>query len=118
MLRRKNIRKAHLKDGIAHTRFMYWLKKNIGKIPMTEMSASDKLEEFRAEQEGYLGASFAPISAFADHGAVIHYSATEETDVKLEKGKLFLTDTGGHYWEGTTDITRTVALGEVYTYIY
>ena len=109
----ENIRKAHLKDGIAHTRFMYWLKKNIEKIPMTEISASDKLEEFRAEQEGYLGASFAPISAFADHGAVIHYSATEETDVKLEKGKLFLTDTGGHYWEGTTDITRTVALGEV-----
>ena len=109
----ENIRKAHLKDGIAHTRFMCWLKKNIGKIPMTEMSASAKLEEFRSEQEGYLGASFAPISAFADHGAVIHYSATEETNVELKEGKLFLTDTGGHYWEGSTDITRTVALGEV-----
>ena len=80
---------------------------------MTEMSASAKLEEFRSEQEGYLGASFAPISAFADHGAVIHYSATEETNVELKEGKLFLTDTGGHYWEGSTDITRTVALGEV-----
>ena len=109
----ENIRKAHLKDGIDHTRFMYWLKKNIGKIPMTEMSVSAKLEEFRSEQEGYLGASFAPISAFADHGAVIHYSATEETNVELKEGKLFLTDTGGHYWEGSTDITRTVALGEV-----
>lgn len=109
----ENIRKAHLKDGIAHTRFMYWVKKNIGKIPMTEISASDKLEEFRSEQEGYLGASFAPISAFADHGAVIHYSATEESNAELREGKLFLTDTGGHYWEGSTDITRTIALGKV-----
>lgn len=109
----ENIRKAHLKDGIAHTRFMYWVKKNIGKIPMTEISASDKLEEFRSEQEGYLGASFAPISAFADHGAVIHYSATEESNAELKEGKLFLTDTGGHYWEGSTDITRTIALGKV-----
>lgn len=109
----ENIRKAHLKDGIAHTRFMYWVKKNIGKILMTEISASDKLEEFRSEQEGYLGASFAPISAFADHGAVIHYSATEESNAELREGKLFLTDTGGHYWEGSTDITRTIALGKV-----
>ena len=62
---------------------------------MTEISASDKLEEFRSEQEGYLGASFAPISAFADHGAVIHYSATEESNAELKEGKLFLTDTGG-----------------------
>ncbi len=109
----ENFRRAHLKDGIAHTRFMYWLKTNIGKMPMTELSVSDKLEGFRSEQEGYLGASFAPICAFGDHGAVIHYSATEDTNTELEKGGLFLSDTGGHYWEGSTDVTRTVALGEV-----
>ena len=108
-----NLRKAHLKDGTAHTRFMYWLKKNAGKIPMTERSAAAKLEEFRAQQEGYLGASFEPISAFGEHGAIVHYSASPETDAELQEGKLLLTDTGGHYWEGSTDITRTVALGSV-----
>ena len=109
----ENIRRAHLKDGIAHTRFMYWLKQNIGKIPITEISAAEKLEELRREQEGYLEASFAPISAYGEHGAVIHYSATEESNVPLQESALFLTDTGGHYLEGTTDITRTVALGDV-----
>ena len=108
-----NIRKAHLKDAAAHTRFMYWLKKNIGKKEITEISAAEKLESFRKEQEGYLEASFEPISAFAEHGAIVHYSATGETNASLEKGKLLLTDTGGHYLEGSTDITRTVALGEV-----
>ncbi|HJD04894.1 MAG TPA: aminopeptidase P family protein [Candidatus Mediterraneibacter caccogallinarum] len=108
-----NLRKAHLKDGTAHTRFMYWLKKNAGKIPMTERSAAAKLEEFRAQQEGYLGASFEHISAFGEHGAIVHYSASPETDAELQEGKLLLTDTGGHYWEGSTDITRTVALGSV-----
>ena len=109
----ENLRNAHLKDGIAQTRFMYWLKKNFGKIPMTERSVSAKLEEFRAQQEGYLGASFEPISAFGEHGAIVHYSASEESDAGLEEGKLLLMDTGGHYWEGSTDITRTFALGEV-----
>lgn len=109
----ENIKKAHLKDAAAHTKFMYWLKKNIGKLEITEISAAEKLEAFRAEQGGYLEASFEPISAFADHGAIVHYSATEETNAALAEGKLLLTDTGGHYTEGSTDITRTVALGEV-----
>lgn len=109
----ENIKKAHIKDGIAHTKFMYWLKQNVGKIKMTEISASDKLEEFRAEQEHFLWPSFAPISAYKEHGAMCHYSSTPETDVELKEGALFLTDTGGHYLEGSTDITRTVALGEV-----
>ena len=109
----ENIRQAHLKDGIAQTRFMYWLKKNIGRIPITEISAAEQLERFRAEQEGYLGGSFEPICAFGPHGAVVHYSATESSDVELREGGLFLTDTGGHYREGSTDITRTFALGEV-----
>ena len=109
----KNIKEAHIKDGIAHTKFMYWLKKNIGKIKITEMSASDKLEEFRAQQEHYMWPSFEPISAYKEHGAIVHYAATEETDAELKPVGLLMTDTGGHYYEGSTDITRTVALGEL-----
>ena len=109
----ENIRRAHRKDGIAHTKFLYWLKKNIGKIPITELTAARKLEEFRAEQEGFLGPSFAPISAAGAHGAIVHYSATEESDTVLKEGELYLSDTGGHYLEGSTDITRTVALGDI-----
>ena len=110
----ENIKKAHIKDAIAHTRFMYWLKNIIDTdATVTEISASDKLESFRSEQEGYLEASFAPISAFAEHGAIVHYSADEKSNAVLRQGKMLLTDTGGHYWEGSTDITRTVALGEI-----
>ena len=109
----ENIRRAHLRDGIAHTRFLCWLKKNIGKIPITEISAARKLEEFRAQQEGFLGPSFSPISAAGKHGAIVHYSASEESDEELKEGTLYLSDTGGHYLEGSTDITRTVALGVI-----
>lgn len=109
----KNIKIAHMKDAAAHTKFMYWLKKNIGKTEITEISAAEKLEAFRREQGGYLEASFEPISAFAEHGAIVHYSASAESNAVLSEGKLLLTDTGGHYMEGSTDITRTVALGEV-----
>jgi Xaa-Pro aminopeptidase len=108
-----NIREAHIKDGVAVTKFMYWLKQNIGKVPMTECSASDQLEAFRAQQEGFLQPSFSPICGFGEHGAIIHYFATPETDATLEKGSFFLADTGGHYLQGSTDITRTFALGEV-----
>ncbi|MEG1715853.1 MAG: aminopeptidase P family protein [Lachnospiraceae bacterium] len=109
----ENIKRAHIKDGVAHTKFMYWLKKNVGKIEITEMSASDKLEEFRAEQEGYLWPSFDPICAFKDHAAIVHYTSSEETNVALEPGYLYLTDTGGNYYEGSTDITRTMILGDI-----
>lgn len=109
----ENIKKAHVKDGVAHTKFMYWLKHQIGKETITEMSASDKLESFRAEQEGFIRPSFEPICAFGEHGAIVHYSSTPETNVELTEGTLFLTDTGGGYYEGSTDITRTVALGEI-----
>lgn len=108
-----NIRNAHLKDAAAHIRFMRWLKENIGKTEITEISASDRLEQFRAEQKGYLGPSFAPISAYAEHGAIVHYSADQKSNAVLRPGKMLLTDTGGHYMEGSTDITRTVALGEI-----
>ncbi|MCI9441862.1 MAG: M24 family metallopeptidase [Ruminococcus sp.] len=109
----ENIKKAHIKDGIAHTKFMYWLKNNIGKEKITELSASEKLEEFRGMQEDFLGPSFGPICAYKEHAACAHYSSTPETNVELKTEGLFLTDTGGHYYEGSTDITRTVALGEI-----
>lgn len=109
----ENIRNAHIKDGIAHTKFMYWLKTNIGKETITELSASAKLEELRGMQEHFLGPSFGPICAYKEHAACAHYSSTPETNVELKTEGLFLTDTGGHYYEGSTDITRTVALGEI-----
>ena len=102
-----------MKDAGAHTKFMYWLKKNIGRVEITELSASARLEGLRAEQEHFLGPSFGPISAYGEHGAIVHYSADEKSNVPLKEGKLFMTDTGGHYLKGRTDITRTVALGEV-----
>lgn len=107
----KNTREAHLKDAVAVTKFMYWLKTNIGKIEISEISASDYLEERRKEQEHYLDLSFDTISAYAAHGAMMHYSATEESNAVLKPEGFLLVDSGGHYLEGTTDITRTFALG-------
>ncbi len=108
-----NIRAAHIKDGVAVTRFIYWLKHNADKENITELSSAEKLEEFRAENDTYLGPSFEPIIAYGAHGAIVHYEATEETNVRMEPKGLCLTDTGGHYLEGTTDITRTIALGKL-----
>ncbi len=107
------MRKAHIKDGVALTKFMYWLKTHVGKEPMTEMSASDKLEEFRKAQGGYLMPSFDPISGYGPDGAIIHYSATKETNADIEAKGLLLMDTGAQYTDGTTDMTRTYALGEL-----
>lgn len=109
----ENIKKAQIKDGVAHTKFMYWLKHNIGKEVITEISASNKLDEFRAEQGGFIRPSFEPISSFGEHAAIVHYAPTPETDIELKEGSLFLTDTGAGFYEGSTDITRTYALGEV-----
>ena len=108
-----NLRKAHLKDGVAMTKFLYWLSKNIGKAAITEISAAEKLEEFRQMGDNYLGQSFAPIFGYQEHGAIIHYSATKESDATLTSAGLLLMDTGGHYLEGSTDITRTVSLGRL-----
>lgn len=108
-----HIRTAHVKDGVAVTRFIYWLKSHVGQEEITEMTAADKLEEFRAAQEGYLGPSFDPIMAYGPHGAIVHYEATPETDMALQPEGLCLADTGGHYAEGTTDVTRTIVLGEL-----
>lgn len=108
-----NMKKAHIKDGVAVTRWMYWLKQNIGKTEITELSASDKLEGFRRLGQNYLGPSFDPIVAYGAHAAMCHYSSTPETNVALQPRGLLLADTGGQYLEGTTDITRTIALGEI-----
>lgn len=107
----ENERAAHVKDGVAVTRFIYWLKKHTGRETITELSAAVRLEELRAEQENYVGPSFYPILAYGEHGAIVHYSADEQSDVPLRPEGFLLADTGGHYKEGTTDITRTIALG-------
>ena len=109
----KNIRNSHIKDGVAFTKFMYWLKNNIGKIEITEISATQKLEAFRREQDKFIEPSFSTIAAYKDHAAMMHYSATEESNYKLEPRDLFLVDSGGQYFDGTTDITRTIALGPI-----
>ena len=109
----ENIKRAHIKDAVAHTKFIYWLKTTFEKEPITELSASAKLEEFRMEQEGFLWPSFDPICAYGPNAAMCHYSSSEETNCQLEAGNFFLTDTGGNYMEGSTDITRTLALGEL-----
>ena len=109
----ENVRKAHLKDGVAFTKFMYWLKNNIGKIEITEISASDYLEARRREQEGFIDLSFDTISAYGANAAMMHYSATKETNAILQTKSFLLVDSGGHYYEGSTDITRTMALGEL-----
>ena len=109
----ENIKAAHIKDGVAITKFMYWIKNNFDKETITELSSIEKLTSLRAEQDGYIRDSFEPLCAYKDHAAMMHYSPSEETDVKLEKGAFFLNDTGGGYYEGSTDITRTFVLGSV-----
>lgn len=108
-----NTRMAHVKDGVAFTKFMYWLKTNIGKIPMTEISASDYLEARRREQNNFIDLSFDTICAYGANAAMMHYAATPETDTELKPEGFLLVDSGGHYYEGTTDITRTMALGPI-----
>lgn len=108
-----NIRKAQIKDSVAHIRFMKWLKENVSKGGICELSASDKLNALREEMGGFIRPSFEPIVGFGEHAAIIHYSSSEETNVELKEGNFLLTDTGAGFIEGSTDITRTYALGEV-----
>lgn len=108
-----NIRKAHVKDGIAFTNFMYWLKTTIGQQKLTEISASDYLERCRRQQDLFIDLSFDTISAYGANGAMMHYSATEQTNAVLKPKGFLLVDSGGHYFQGSTDITRTIALGDL-----
>ncbi len=109
----ENLRKSHLKDAVAVTKFMYWLKTKVGKEEITEITASDYLENLRREQEGFIELSFDTICAYQEHAAMMHYSASKETDVSLKPEGLLLVDSGGQYYEGTTDITRTFVLGSI-----
>lgn len=105
-----NMKNAHIRDGVVMTKFIYWMKHNIGKIPMTECSAAEYLDKLRREH-GALDLSFATISAYGANAAMCHYHAVPESCAVLEAKGLYLVDSGGQYLEGTTDVTRTIALG-------
>ncbi len=109
----EGIRNALVKDGVAMVQFLYWLKNTWERGNLNEYSVGAALPQFRSRQAGFMGESFSPIVGFRDHGAVIHYSATESSAYKLDGDGVLLVDSGAHYLDGTTDITRTVALGEV-----
>ena len=111
-VQRKHIKNAHVRDGVAMVKFLKWLEGAVRRGKVTEISAAQKLSAFRAEGEGYRDDSFATISGYAANGAIIHYSADEQSDARLKPEGLYLIDSGGQYPEGTTDITRTVALGK------
>lgn len=108
----KGVRHAMIKDGVALTRFFMWLEENVPSGKLTELSIDKKLYEFRSQQENFIGESFGTIAGYAAHGAIVHYSATEESASVLKPENIFLLDSGGQYLDGTTDITRTVALGK------
>lgn len=109
----KNLKETHQKDGIAMTKFMYWLKNRDKSKVLTEKSAADYLYRLRKSQEGFLELSFETISAYGKNAALMHYSVTEENDTKIEEKGFFLVDSGGQYQGGTTDVTRTFCMGEV-----
>ena len=108
-----NLRAAHVKDGLAVTRLMYWLKQKAGKAPMDELSVTDRLLALRQEQEHFISTSFDTICAYRENAAMMHYKATEDSSARIEAKDLLLIDSGAQYLEGTTDITRTFAMGEV-----
>lgn len=108
-----NQKNAYIKDGVALVKFFSWLDKNIGKIDIDEISAGLKLENFRKEQDLFIEPSFETISAYGPNAAMAHYSATRDDFSVLEPRGLYLVDSGGQYLDGTTDITRTVALGPI-----
>lgn len=106
------IRNAMIKDGVALTKFFMWLENNVENETLSEVSISEKLYTCRAEQDLFMGESFGSIAGYASHGAIVHYHATPATDAKLKPDGILLLDSGGQYLDGTTDITRTIALGE------
>ena len=106
----ENLRKYYLLDSVVLTKFLFWMKKNAGKQPMDEYSVAMKLDEMRSEIDGFLDLAFPTISAFKENAAMMHYSATKEDN---DADGLYLVDSGGQYIGGTTDVTRTIALGNV-----
>ena len=113
----KNMKKSHLIDGIALTKFLFWVKKNFKKKKITEISAQKKLESFRRMHRSYKFPSFNTISGSGPNSAIIHYKASNKTNRALKKGDLYLVDSGGQYSFGTTDVTRTVSLDNKSSYI-
>ena len=109
----KNFEQCQISDGIAMVKFLHWLEKNIDRQEITEITVSDKLKELRAQQPDNIGSSFNTIAAYRDHGAMMHYSATQESRYVLENKGLMVLDSGGQYLSGSTDITRTVVFNEV-----
>ena len=107
------IHHAMQRDGVALVRFLKWLEQSVPSGKETELSVDRKLHEFRAAQPLYMGESFDTIAGYKEHGAIVHYSATEESDVTLQSKGFLLLDSGAQYLDGTTDITRTIALGEL-----
>ncbi|MEZ4650264.1 MAG: aminopeptidase P family N-terminal domain-containing protein [Candidatus Eisenbacteria bacterium] len=107
----EGMRRAHVRDGVAVVRFLRWLEEAAPDGGLTEISAADRLEAFRAEGDLFQGLSFRTISGYKGHGAIIHYTVTPRTDVDIEADGIYLLDSGGQYLDGTTDITRTVLLG-------
>lgn len=111
----KNIKEAHIMDGVALTRFMYYVKKNGVNLKENEYELGKLVAKYRSENDGYMGESFEPIVAFAANGAMCHYEAKEDACSSIEGSGFLLFDTGGQYLKGTTDVTRTVAIGQIST---
>ncbi|WP_042199291.1 aminopeptidase P family protein [Paenibacillus camerounensis] len=109
----KNMKWCEIKDGTAMVKFIKWLKTAVGQEEITEIAAEEKLEDFRRAQEGCVGPSFDTIAGYGEHAALMHYKATAETQYTLKNEGLFLVDSGGQYYDGTTDITRTIVLGQL-----
>lgn len=107
----KHLKEAYLQDSVAVIKFIYWLKNTIGKEELTEIKASDYLDDLRRKIPGFLDLSFPTISGYASNGAIVHYSATKESNATLKAENFLLVDSGGQYVNGTTDVTRTIALG-------
>jgi Xaa-Pro aminopeptidase len=107
----QGFRSAHVRDGAAMVKFLYWLDHAVGKGKITEISAAAELERIRSQNSLFQGLSFETISASGAHAAIVHYGPTEETDIPLQRGDIYLVDSGAQYRDATTDITRTVFLG-------
>lgn len=107
----ENEREAHLKDAIAYIKFLYWFKSNLGKQYMDERTVARRLLQERKNMEHFVEESFDSIVAYGEHGAIVHYSATEDSKYEIQPSSFLLIDTGAHYLEGTTDITRTLVCG-------
>lgn len=109
----ENIREVYVRDSAALTEFIYWVKKNVGKIPMTEYSAAMKLDGMRAALPGFIELSFPTISAYNANAAMAHYEATQEACAEIKAEGMLLVDSGGTYMGGTTDVTRTIVVGKI-----